>query len=223
VQEALKKNKKTNYFKLTLPHMGSEPKVVLWASGTPKQCILHVRSVIHSCKQMEHDMKFSRAKEAVANAILDLEIKKEEYTQVCSLERKKTKGNQGESVPTVPESLVAAKSAYEKAKQAVLDAVKLAATTDGAKAFEFYGNLLSDEARQPWEKIIQAQMTKCMWENIYRVTHVETPTKTWDSFMECVAFHLQQVFRHGPGEALKYDITNMSRKPNRIPICQFLV
>jgi hypothetical protein len=35
---------------------------------------------------MEHDLKFSKAKEAVANAILDLEIKKEEYVQVCSSE-----------------------------------------------------------------------------------------------------------------------------------------
>jgi len=69
---------------------------------------------------------------------------------------KKTKGNQGESVPAASESLVAAQSAYEKAAQA-LDAVKLDATMEGAKAIELYGNLLSDEARQPWEKIDQAQ------------------------------------------------------------------
>jgi len=84
VQEALEKNKKMNYFKLMLPHMGSELKVTLWASETPKQFILHVRSAIHTCKQMKHDIKFSRAEEAVANAILNLEIKKEEYAQVCS-------------------------------------------------------------------------------------------------------------------------------------------
>jgi hypothetical protein len=36
-------------------------------------------------------------------------------------------------------------------------------------------------------------------------------------------FHLQQVFRHVAGEALKYYITNTLRKPNRIPIRQFLV
>ena len=36
VQEALEKNKKTNYFKLTLPNTGSELKVALWVSGTPK-------------------------------------------------------------------------------------------------------------------------------------------------------------------------------------------
>jgi hypothetical protein len=49
------KNKKTNYFKLMLPHMGSEFKVTLWVSGTPEQFILHVRSAIHACKQMEHE------------------------------------------------------------------------------------------------------------------------------------------------------------------------
>ena len=42
VQEALEKNKKTNYFKLMLPHRGSKFKVALWASGTPEQFVLHV-------------------------------------------------------------------------------------------------------------------------------------------------------------------------------------
>ena len=41
--------------------------------------------------------------------------------------------------------------------------------------------------------------------------------------MECVTLHLQQVFRHDAGEALKYYIMNTLRKPNRIPIRQFLV
>ena len=38
---------------------------------------------------------------------------------------------------------------------------------------------ISTEARQPWEKIVQAHMTKCLQEDIYGVTHDETPTKTW--------------------------------------------
>jgi hypothetical protein len=74
------------------------------------------------------------------------------------------------------------------------------------KAFELYRNLLSDEARQPWDKIVQAQTTKCPWEDIHGVTHDETPTNTWDSFIECVTFHLQQVFRHDMGKALKSKI-----------------
>ena len=67
--------------------------------------------------------------------------------------------------------------AHENAKQA-LEAVKLTITSEGVKAFELYGNLLSNEARRPWEKIVQAQMTKCPWEDIYGVTHGKTPNKT---------------------------------------------
>eukprot|EP00804_Cyclotella_cryptica_P022246 CCRYP_017937-RA/>CCRYP_017937-RA protein AED:0.57 eAED:1.00 QI:0/0/0/1/1/1/2/0/259 len=78
-----------------------------------------------------------------------------------------------------------------------------------------YGNLFSDEAQQPWEKIIKAQVTRAPWEDIKGVTHMETPTKTWDSFHECIMLHLLQVFRHDAGEALKYYITNTLKKPNK--------
>ena len=36
MQDALEKNKKTTYFKLTLPNTGNELKVAVWASGTPE-------------------------------------------------------------------------------------------------------------------------------------------------------------------------------------------
>jgi hypothetical protein len=65
-----------------------------------------------------------------------------------AVQRKKTKGNQGESVPAASESLKAAKLAYEKTAQA-LDAVKLVIMTEGAKAYKLNENLLSDEAKQP--------------------------------------------------------------------------
>jgi hypothetical protein len=55
---------------------------------------------------------FSRAKEAVANAILNLEFMKDKYAQVCSSE-KKAKGNNGESEPAASESLETAKLAYK--------------------------------------------------------------------------------------------------------------
>jgi hypothetical protein len=95
--------------------------------------------------------------------------------------------------------------------------------TEGAEAFELYANFLSNKARPAWEKITKAQMTTSPLEDIYGVTHDETPVKTWDSFMECVMFHLQQVFKNEAGETLKYYITNTLRKPNRVPIRQFLV
>jgi len=93
----------------------------------------------------------------------------------------------------------------------------------GVNLFELYRNLLSDETRQPWEKIIKAQVTSSPCEDMKGVTHLEAPTKTWDSFNKCVTFHLLRVFRHDVGEALKYYITNTLKKPNWVSIRQFFI
>ena len=63
---------------------------------------------------------------------------------------------------------MATKSAYEQAAQA-LDATKLAVTMEGAKAFELYQNLLSIEARQPWENISRPK-----WLNVHGKTSMES-------------------------------------------------
>eukprot|EP00804_Cyclotella_cryptica_P022170 CCRYP_011629-RA/>CCRYP_011629-RA protein AED:0.39 eAED:0.94 QI:0/0/0/1/1/1/2/0/386 len=168
-------------------------KVAVWAFRTPEQFLLHVRSAIHACKQMGLDTDFAAAEKAVETAKIEAELAKQE--------------SQGRD---------------DKVLKALED-VKLAVATTGAKPFKLYGNLLSDEARQPWEKIIKAQVTKAPWEDIKGVPHMETPTKTWNLFHECITFHLLQVFRHDAGEALKYYITNTLKKPNRVSIHQFFV
>ena len=53
---------------------------------------------------MEHAVKYLNAKEADAMVNLDLDIKEEEYTQVCTSERKMNKGNLGESIPVASKS-----------------------------------------------------------------------------------------------------------------------
>eukprot|EP00804_Cyclotella_cryptica_P015307 CCRYP_005411-RB/>CCRYP_005411-RB protein AED:0.38 eAED:1.00 QI:0/0/0/1/0/0/2/0/442 len=202
MQDALEKTKKTTYFKLTVPNTGNKLKVAVWASGTPE----------HVQENAGLDTSFTGAEKPVKTAKLDAE--------------KKKKGSKGDAPGTtakaVSPALAEAKALYGKALKA-LEAVKLAVTTTGAKPFELYGNLLSDEPRQPWEKIIKAQVTHAPWEDIKGVPHTETPTKTWDSFDECVMFHLLQVFCHNTGEALKYNITNTLKKPNRVSIRQFFV
>ena len=92
--------------------------------------------------------------------------------------------------------------------------MKLAVTTAGAKPFKLYGNLLSDKARQPWEKILKAKVTQAPWVDVFGIPHTETPTKKLSSFRECMRFHLQTVIYFDAGEALKYYITNTLKKPN---------
>ena len=43
----------------------------------------------------------------------------------------------------------------------------------------------------------------------------------WDSFMECVTFHLLMVFCRHVVEIQRYCISNCLKKPNRVPIRQF--
>eukprot|EP00804_Cyclotella_cryptica_P001371 CCRYP_014131-RA/>CCRYP_014131-RA protein AED:0.40 eAED:0.42 QI:0/-1/0/1/-1/1/1/0/379 len=171
------------------------------------------------------DTDFAAAEKAVETAKIEAELAKQEYVTIHNAEKKK-KGNKQDAPGTTAEAaspaLTEAKAAYDKVLKALEDA-KLAIATAGAKPFELYGNLLSNEARQPWEKIIKAQVTKAPWEDIKEVPHTETPTKTWNLFHECVTFHLLQVFRHDAGEALKYYITNTLKKPNRVSIRQFFV
>ena len=89
VQDALEKNKKTTYFKLTLPNTGNELKVAVLAPETPKQFLLHVCSVIHVCKQVGLDTSFVEAERAVETAKLDAEIVKVEYVQLHNSKKKK--------------------------------------------------------------------------------------------------------------------------------------
>ena len=61
------------------------------------------------------------------------------------------------------------------------------------------------------------------WEDLHGKVHEKKARKTWTSFLECVTFHLQSVFKPDAAEAVKFYITNMLKKPNRVSIRQFFM
>jgi hypothetical protein len=69
-------------------------------------------------------------------------------------------------------------------------------------------NLLFKESPQPWDKIIKAQTEIAPQEDLKGEVHDEKGSKTWESFLHCVTFHLLTMFQHNSGEAVKYYITN---------------
>ena len=104
-----------------------------------------------------------------------LDAAKTEYAQLAKATKKakdqKQKGvNPDSDVNTMSSLLAAAKTACKEAVAKVEEA-KLAITMAGAKPFELYGNLLSNKARQPWEKVIKAQVTRAPWEDVFGNTH----------------------------------------------------
>ena len=188
------------YFKLTLPNTRNMLKVAIWANGTPKQCLVHVCTAMHACKQIGLDTKEANAPMVLEVAYCELDAAKMEYTKLARTTKKKTKErkeNDENPAPGVqkkvkepkekgenpaPEvnintsTLATAKKAHEEAAKKVKE-VKLAVSMAGAMPFELYRHLLSDKARQPLEKVIKAQVMQAPWEVIFGVPQPRLPPK----------------------------------------------
>ena len=114
--------------------------------------------------------------------------------------------------------------------KAVLTATKAQAKAKSAvehiasQIFQLYSNFLSEEARQPWNKILilAEQINSSLWKGLRGIVHNTPRSKTWDSFREFVTFHMLMVFRNDAAEAQRYYISNCLKKPNRAPIRQFV-
>ncbi len=63
----------------------------------------------------------------------------------------------------------------------------------GAQIFQHYGNVLTDEACQPWEKIVKVQTNTLSREDLHGEVHEEKAGKTWTSFLECVTLYVRFV------------------------------
>ena len=53
----------------------------------------------------------------------------------------------------------------------------------GNQIFQLYGNLLTDEACQTWNKIIKAQLDTISWEDLHGEVHDKKAENTWTSFL----------------------------------------
>ena len=88
--------------------------------------------------------------------------------------------------------------------------------------FLLYSNLIAERARQPWTKIMQEQVEAAPWTDLQGVKHAEQRAKSCDSFLECVKFHLLTIFHNSATETKRYYISNCLKKPNQVPIWQFV-
>jgi len=65
------------------------------------------------------------------------------------------------------------------------------------QVFQLYSNLLTEEARRPWCKILKEQIDISPWIDLFGVEHVKKHKRSWSSFMDCVTRKLKK------GENLK--------------------
>ena len=88
--------------------------------------------------------------------------------------------------------------------------------------FMIYSSLLMEEARCPWNKIIGEQIDCDPWTDLYVEDHPRKSTQSWGSFVDCVTFHPLTMFHNDEAEAQCFYISNGLKKPNRVPIRQFV-
>ena len=86
------------------------------------------------------------------------------------------------------------------------------------QVFQLYENLLTDEAHQPWEKIMKVQTDTILWDALHGEVHEKKVEKPF-----LLGLHNMTPPGHDAAKTLKFYITNTLKKPNRVPICQFFV
>ena len=88
--------------------------------------------------------------------------------------------------------------------------------------FMQYSTQLSETAHHPWITIIGEQIDCKPWADVYGKEHPTKHAASWTSFLECIQLNLQTVFRTDAAEQEGFYISNGLKKPNRVPIRDFV-
>ena len=91
-----------------------------------------------------------------------------------------------------------------------------------SQIFQLYSSFLPEEVRQLWNKILAEQIDSSPWKDLRGVLHNTPRSKTADSFRECITSYMLTVFCDAAAETQRYYISNCHKKPNWVPIRQFV-
>jgi hypothetical protein len=114
------------------------------------------------------------------------------------------------------------KTAESLLLKAEVSNLKKKKTTAAQAVFQLYANLLTEEARQPWDVIVKEQTESSPYSDIFGVEWSKSPGKTPETFQTCTLLHLQSCFSHDAAENLRFYITNCLKKPNKVRVRQFV-
>jgi hypothetical protein len=109
----------------------------------------------------------------------------------------------------------------EKAKEAAENA-KAKMESVAKDMFQFYGNLLSVDAKYAWNKIVQEQTQSNPYKDLRGVSKKGPRGPLSKSFNDCIMFHLLTVLPNNAAEQERYNLTNGLKKPQRISVHQFV-
>ncbi len=87
--------------------------------------------------------------------------------------------------------------------------------------FSLYANLLSKDAQFYWDKIFSSQLGAAPWTNLKGKEHKKEHAKSMESFQDCITFYLFDMFPSDAAEQQHYYISNVLKKPQRVPVRYF--
>jgi hypothetical protein len=93
--------------------------------------------------------------------------------------------------------------AYEEAKAKVRDK-NLACAEVARKMFVLHENLLSKNSRHKWTTIVDHQVDAPKWMDLKGIVHAVSRIPSYQSFEDCVKFHLLSVFPLDSAEQERY-------------------
>jgi hypothetical protein len=124
---------------------------------------------------------------------------------------------------SAPELCKEYKTVYNKASFAK-ESTKNKHKATSTKMFQFYANLLSLDAKYSWlwNNIVWEQTKADPFKDLHSKSRKGPRELTWESFNNCVMFHLLTVFSNNPAEQEKYYLSNVLKKPQRVGVHQFV-
>jgi len=72
------------------------------------------------------------------------------------------------------------------------------------------------------EQIVEEQIDCEPWTDLYWIDHPKKCTALWDSFIECITFHIQTVYCYDAAEGRMVFISNGLKKPTGVLIWDFV-
>ncbi len=109
----------------------------------------------------------------------------------------------------------------EKTKKTAKD-TQGATTTAASKMFTLYLNLFSPKSKCAWIKIVVEQTESDLFVNLQGVSLGDTRGMSCKLVNICMVFHLLTMFPINVAEQEKYYITNVFKKPQHVPVRQFV-
>jgi hypothetical protein len=203
--EAVTKTSGASGYKLDLPS-GIKVTHALWENGNAEAFLKHVMAALSYVHKKGYVKEYEEAERRAGLAVHEQQVREDAYIAAHAVAV-------GDPQPEL--------EAYEEAEAKVRDR-NLALIEVARKMFVLYENLLSENARHKWTTIVESQVEAINWTDLKGSVHADSRPPSYESFEDCVKFHLLSVFPRDAAEQERYYINVHLKKPTRVLIRHFV-